>query len=107
MKLFAFVVCLGTVVMAAANANTYKVTFFEKFTVASTELKPGEYKLDVNGDTARLSLGGKMMAETKVQVEASGPKFEKTTVRYDNPGGKYRIMEIRLGGTNTRLIFNE
>jgi len=106
MKLFALVVCLGTLAMAMASAS-YRVTLFEKTAVAGTELMPGDYKLDLDGDMAKISLGKKMMVETKVKVETNDSKFDKTSVRYANNGGKYTVQEIRLGGTATRLVFSE
>ncbi|SRR5258707_5852783 len=107
MKLSTLVVCLGTVAMSVMNAATYRVSLHEKTVVAGTELKPGDYKLDLNGSDLRISMGNKMMVETKVKVETNGGKFASTSVRYDNAGGKYQMREIRLGGTNTLLIFNE
>jgi hypothetical protein len=107
MKLSTLVVCLGTVAMGVANAATYRVTLFEKAVVAKTELKPGDYKLDLNGNDVRITMGNKMMVETTVKVETNGSKFAQTSVRYGNEGGKYQVQEIRLGGTNTLLIFNE
>jgi|SRR5947207_3890991 len=107
MKLSALVVCLGTMAMAVAAATSFRVTLFENAVVAGTELKPGEYKLDLNGELARFSLGKKMMVEAKVKVETDSSKFDKTSVRYANAGGKYTVQEIRLAGTSTRLVFSE
>ena len=41
-----------------------------------------------------------------MKVETAEEKFGSTSVRYQNGDGKYRIQEIRLGGTKTRLVFN-
>ncbi len=107
MKLSTLVVCLGTMAMAIAAASSFRVTLFEKAAVAGTELKPGDYKVDLNGETARFTLGNKMMVEARVKVETDSNKFDKTSVRYANAGGKYTVQEIRLGGTSTRLVFSE
>jgi hypothetical protein len=44
--------------------------------------------------------------EANVKVESAESKFNSTSVRYQNGDGKYRIQEIRLGGTKTKLVFN-
>ena len=49
---------------------------------------------------------GKVHAEAPVKVENESSKFSNTTVRYSNGDGKYKITEIRLGGTNMKLVLN-
>src|SRR5437868_1953159 len=107
MKLSTLIVCLGIFGAAVANAATYTVTLYEKATVSGTELKPGEYKVDWSGDTAKILSGKKMIVEAKVKAENDSAKFDKTTVRYSSANGGYKLEEIRLGGTKTKLIFNE
>ena len=51
--------------------------------------------------------GKKTVAESQVKIETSDTKYGSTSVRYSNGDGKYKVQEIRLGGTNTRLVFNE
>ena len=107
MKLTKLVVCLVTIGIAVASAASHSVTLYEKSTVSGRELKPGDYKLDVSGDIARFSVCKKMLMEVKVKLEDSGQKFDKTTVRYNSADGRYKLQEIRLGGTTTRVVFNE
>ena len=99
--MFALVVLALTV----ACAKTYYVTLYQPSVVAGVELKPGEYRLDLNGDKVILK-NGKHVAESTVKMEDNGEKFSRTSVRYDNGAGKYLIREIRLGGTSLRLVFN-
>jgi hypothetical protein len=49
---------------------------------------------------------GKKTAEAAVEVQTADEKFSSTSVKYQNGDGKYRILEIRLGGTKTKLLFN-
>jgi hypothetical protein len=90
---------------AVASAKSFSVTLFQPSIVGGAELQPGEYKLEVNESKVVLRKG-KKSAEATVKVETADEKFGSTSVRYQNGDGKYRIEEIRLGGTNTRLIFN-
>ncbi|MGH9662714.1 MAG: hypothetical protein ACRD96_29460 [Bryobacteraceae bacterium] len=90
---------------ALANAKSYSVTLFQTTTIGSEELKPGEYKVEVN-DTKAVIRNGKKSVEAVVKVETAEQKFNSTSVRYRNGDGKYHIQEIRLGGTNTKIVFN-
>ena len=88
----------------ASAASTYKVTLFQPSIVNGTELKPGDYKIELKDNTAVISKG-KQSVEAAVKTEAADTKFSSTSVRYLNGDGKYRLQEIRIGGTNTKLVF--
>ena len=91
--------------LAAASARSFTVSLFETAMVGSTELKPGDYKIEVKDQKAVIRKG-KMQAESPVKVEEGDTRFDNTVVRYVNdPGGKVRIQEIRIGGTKTKLLF--
>lgn len=96
---------LFVLALAIASASTHTVTLFQPSVVSGTELKPGEYKLTVENDKATI-MKGKNKVEATVKVETGSDKFGTTSVRYSSEAGKYKIREIRLGGTNTTLIFN-
>jgi hypothetical protein len=49
---------------------------------------------------------GKQKVQTAVKVENSNGRFNTTVVRYADADGRSRIQEIRLGGTNLRLVFD-
>jgi hypothetical protein len=88
----------------ASAASTYKVTLFQPSIVNGTELKPGDYKIELKDNTAVISKG-KQSVEAPVKTETGESKFSSTSVRYHNGDGKYRLQEIRIGGTNTKLVF--
>lgn len=98
---FAFLV----LALAVASAKTYTVTLFQPGVLAGTELKPGNYQLDLN-DSRVVVKNGKIKVESPVKVENAESKFSTTTVRYANGEGKLRIQEIRLGGTKLKLVFD-
>jgi len=92
--------------MAWANAaKAYDVTFNTNAQVSGTELKAGIYSVEVAGDKAMIH-GKKQNVEAAVKVQEGDEKFFSTTVRYSQVDGKYRIDEIHLGGTKTKLVFN-
>ena len=95
----------ATMALAVASAaSSHKITLFQPSLVNGTELKPGEYKVTVQDNKAIIS-SGKTSVEANVKTETADSKFSSTTVRYRNGDGKYRLQEIRLGGTTTRLVF--
>jgi hypothetical protein len=106
MKLSKLMLSFGTLALAIASAaSTYHFSIFEPSFVAGQELKPGDYKIELNGDKAMIK-AGKQTVETAVKVENGTEKFPETSVRYANTNGKMMVTEIRLGGTHTKLIFN-
>lgn len=89
----------------ASAASSYKVTLFQPSIVAGKELRPGVYKIELKEGSAVISKG-KESVEAPVRAETADSKFSSTSVRYRNGDGKYRVEEIRIGGTNTKLVFN-
>jgi hypothetical protein len=98
-------VLFAMLVVSVAYAKSYHLTLYEKSVLGSTELKPGEYTIELK-DQQLIVKHGKTQAQASVKVENESSKFPSTTVRYSNGDGKYRITEIRLGGTNMKLVVN-
>lgn len=86
----------------ASAANTYHIDLYQATVVNGTTLKPGECKLELKDNQVVLKQG-KNTAEATVKVENAGDKFNSTTVGYTDGN---HIQEIRLGGTNTKLLFD-
>jgi len=105
MKKMMLTLVTAAITMTLIAANSYRVTFFQTSVVNGVELKPGEYRLDVNDTKATIQLG-KQKVEADVKVETMPEKFSQTSVRYTTVDGKYKVSEIRIGGTNTKLVLN-
>ena len=101
-KLMVMFVMLG---VSLAYAKSYRLVLYEKSMLGSTELKPGEYTIELK-DEQVLVKNGKLEAQAAVKVENDAGKFSTTTVRYSNGDGHYHIQEIRLGGTHMKLVVN-
>ena len=89
----------------ASAASNYKITLFQPSIVAGKELQPGVYKLELKDSTAVFSKG-KESVEAAIKTEMADTKFNSTSVRYSNGDGKYRVQEIRLGGTTTKIVLS-
>jgi len=91
--------------IAVVAAETHKITLYQESLVGNEQLAAGNYKLQLDGEKVILSKG-KTSVEVPVKVETIENTNPSTTVRFANGDGKYRIQEIRLGGTNKKLVFN-
>lgn len=102
-KIFVCLFAAATMMWAAAVSS--RVTLHEPSTLNGVDLKPGDYKLEVAGGKLTLQ-SGKTHAEAEVKAEQADKKFSATSIRYQVADGKMRITEIRVGGTNTKLVVN-
>jgi len=91
---------------AVGQAATYHVTLLKPTVVAGQELKPGDYKVEVNNDTAVIS-HGKKSVEAKVKTESAEKKYDTTVIKYEVDGDKYKLREIGIGGSKTKLVLHE
>lgn len=92
----------GLALAIASAATSYKVTFYEPVMINGSELKPGDYKLEIKDKTAVLSQG-KTTTEAPVTVQNEAQKFQRTAVRLNGT----QVQEIRIGGTTTRVVFDK
>lgn len=97
------VLAFGTMAYAA---DTYHVTLLKPSVIGGQELKPGDYKVEVNNDTAVIS-HGKKSVEAKIKTESVDKKYDSTTVRYEIQGDKYKVQAIGIGGTKTKLVIQD
>jgi hypothetical protein len=98
-----FVLFAVAVGWAAAG---YNVTLSKPAVVGGTEIKAGNYKLELDGDKAVLR-NGKTSVEADVTVETNPLKFDRTSACCVGEDGKYHLQEIRVGGTTTKVTFKE
>jgi len=92
--------------LAIASPKSYKVKLFEPAMVGTTLLKPGEYQVEVVDQKAVIR-NGKTESQAAVKVETGDVKYDATSVQYSNGDGKMHVREIHLGGTKTKLVFDE
>jgi hypothetical protein len=88
--------------VVASAASSYNVTFYQPVMVNGSELKPGDYKLELKDKTVVIKQG-KSITEAPVTVATDNQKYQRTAVRLNG----MQVEEIRIGGTNTRLVFDK
>ena len=87
---------------AASAATSYNVTLLQPSVVNGAELKAGDYKVEIKDNVAVIKQG-KRVTEAPVKVETTSEKFRTNTFRYNGS----QLQEIRIGGTDTRLVFEK
>jgi len=102
--LFAF----ATVALAAASAasNTFHVNIDQPTWVGGTQLKPGDYKVEIEGDKAVMKIG-KNVIEVPAKIENADKKFDTTTTRVTTVNNRQSLKEIRVGGSTMRVLFTQ
>jgi len=91
--------------MAFASTKSFTVTLFEPTVIGGTELKAGSYRCEIQDQKIVLK-HGHQSTEAAVKVETGDAKYSSTTVRYNIADGKNKVEEIRVGGTNMKLVLN-
>jgi hypothetical protein len=74
--------------------------------VGHTQLKPGDYKLKLEGSKVTfVDHENKTAVEVNVKVENNKDKFQDTEVVSRKDGNARKIEDIALGGTRTQPDF--
>lgn len=107
MNLLKGIAVFSTLALAAVAAgSSSNFTLHQPTVIAGQELKPGDYKVEWNGDKAMIK-GDKQSVEATVKVETGNDKYSGTAIRYETKDGKAQLNEIRIGGSKTKLVFSE
>jgi hypothetical protein len=95
--------------LGIASAKSYDITLVAPAMAGANELKPGEYKLKVEGSQAVFTdaQNAKQSFSVPVKVENGGQKFGDTAVETSNQNGMDNIRAIDLGGSSTRLTLGQ
>ena len=93
-------VALGTVAFAASG--TVKVNIFQDSVIEGKTVKAGQYKLSMENGNAVLT-AGKQSVSVPAREETVPNKISSTQLIFTN---NTTLQEIRLGGTNTKIVFD-
>lgn len=111
LKRFIFVFAIPSLVASVAGTRTTpgtlnaKINLFQTSVVKDTELKPGEYRISLENDKITIR-NEKTSVEAAAKTEKVDRKFESTAIRYTTKDGKAFLLEICVGGTNTKIVLN-
>lgn len=97
---------LAIATMSVAVAKSYDVSFSSTTKVGSLQLKPGQYRLTVNGTKATFTeVNAYKSVSTDVKVENSDTKFSETKVDATTEGSTSVVKDIELGGSKIKIDF--
>lgn len=92
--------------LALAGTKSYSIDLYQPTLLGGTQLAAGSYRVEVDGDKAMVRKG-KTVCEAPVKVEQASSKYDSTSVVFSNGDGKMHLQEIHVGGTKTKLVFQE
>lgn len=101
-----FLLAFTTAALAISSAATHRITLFQPTQINGTELKPGEYKMEIKDNKVTL-LQGKSTVQADVTVQNVENKYNTNAVRYNTAGGRNAVQEIHVGGTKMKLVFDQ
>jgi hypothetical protein len=101
-----FVLAFAILGLAVASAETCRLTLSQPSKVSGKVFKAGDYRLNVEASKVTI-VGDKESVEVPAKVETVGNKFDTTAVRYSGTGEAVTVTEIRIGGTKTKLVFED
>jgi hypothetical protein len=87
------------------SAKTFTFTLSSTTQAGAVQLKPGQYKIKLNGPEVVLTDQYGHQIETAAKIENSDRKFPQTAVMVSNEDGGSRIVLIELGSTNSKVVF--
>lgn len=94
--------------VAMASPKTYDIMLDSAAKAGSAQLAPGEYKLKIEGSTAVFTaMHDRKSVTVPVKVENTNTKYGQTAVDTTKQGDTVQITSIELGGSKTKLEFNQ
>jgi len=92
--------------LSILSAKTYEITISAPTKAGSVQLKPGEYKLKVDGSNATFTeVNSSKSVTTPVKVENGDKKYDDTRIQITKDGDTDKLEDIELAGSKTRLEF--
>jgi hypothetical protein len=107
MKKLLAVAALTLSTLTFVSAKSYNITLSSPSKAGSVQLKPGRYKLTVEGGSATFTeqTNSQKTYTTPVKVQEGDKKFDDTRIISSKDGDVEKINEIDLGGSKTKLGF--
>ena len=106
MKSFVMAGVLAISTLSLASAKSYELSLSGVTKAGNVELKPGQYRLKVDGNNAVFTnVDNAKSVTTPVKVQSTDKKFDVTKVDAQKDGNTDVIKDIELGGSKTKLEF--
>jgi hypothetical protein len=86
----------------SAATITHKVSLLQNSIIDGKLVKAGDYKLEMKDSNTAVLKHGKQTIDLPAREETAPTKFATTEMQYTNNND---LQEIRLGNTNTKIVF--
>jgi hypothetical protein len=107
-KLPLLVGTLALSTIALAGPKSYDIVLLEPMKAGNAELVRGEYKVKVEGSTAVFTnTHTRQSLSVPVKVDNADQKFDVTAIDTSKQGNEQQIKSIQLGGSKTKLEFDQ
>ena len=94
--------------LGIASAKSYDFILDSNTQVGNLDLKPGHYKVKLDGSNADFMNSDNNKSFTApVKVQDATTKFHHTEILTDRQNGTEHLQEIDLGGSKTKLEFGQ
>jgi hypothetical protein len=101
MRVIKLTIGIATLALAVASAaSTYNITISTPVSVGDKQLKPGDYKVEMEGEKAVFKSGKTVVAELPATAEQGDKKYANTSLDITDS----HLKEIRVGGTTTKIV---
>ena len=107
LALVAMLAICGVLALADSPTN-HRVILGTLYTAGEMELHPGPYVIAIHSHGPTVQITKSSTGESqfvRASVERAHQIFERTEVVSRRDGEVNRVMEIRLGGTTSRILF--
>ena len=92
---------LATLALGIASAaSSYTVKLYDSMWIGGTQLKAGEYKVEMQNDKVLFKMG-KNVTEIPATFGTNDKKYGSTSFVSENS----KVVEIDLGGTTSKILF--
>src|SRR5215471_5936416 len=99
------VTLLSLMSLSLIFAKTYTFSLSSPANAGTVQLKPGEYKVDVEGSSVVLKDENGHRIDANASLETVEQKYDQTSVVTSTADGTNRLEYIELGGTKDKIEF--
>jgi hypothetical protein len=99
------VTLLSLMSLSLVFAKTYNFSLSDTANAGTVQLKPGMYKVEVEGSSVVLKDQDGRKIDTNAAVETVDQKYDQTSVVTSRADGTNRLEYIELGGTKDKVEF--
>lgn len=104
-RIIMFALLCVLIASAKNSGKTYSFSVKDPTVAGSTQLKPGEYRLKVDGAQVVLTDKDGKVIDTSARLEPVERRFAQTAILSNDSDGAHRIVSIQLADSMYSVVF--